>query len=149
MSISMCAKIAPHCVTEHILEEALKSYFIVTNDLQKNYDDRCIVYKNFIENNDVTISFVEKKKPPYNIYDSEILNSEYMYNQAIIFNINKNANIAGIYHTILKFCKYLQSVVHAEILITSDSHGEICLIKMASAILWSESSDFINKDEVV
>lgn len=148
MSLSMYARITPDCVTEQILEEALKVYFAPQSELKKSYMERYATYENFFDNNDLIITFIKKKIAPYNIYESEMLNKEYMYNQAIIFNINKNSNIVNIYHSILKFCKYLQNILNADMLITSDSHGEICFIKASSPILWSDASSFINKDQI-
>lgn len=128
MSLSMCARIKDKCLNEEQFDDLLLSFFNYIST-EKKGDEKCVTYSGYYSQYGFIISFIEQKKEPYNIYDSDILHGEYIYSQVIIFDIDKNRDINSIYNTIFEFCYYIFSKVESDFLITSESHGEICLIK--------------------
>jgi hypothetical protein len=145
MSLSMCARIKDKCFNEEQFDNLLLRFFNHTST-EKNGDEKCVTYSGYYSQYGFIISFIEQKKEPYNIYDSDILDGEYIYNQVIIFDIDKNRDINTIYNTIFEFCCYIFKKVETEFLITSDSHGEICLIKSSENELIFFNNDFVNKE---
>ena len=77
-----------------------------------------------------------RKKSPYNIYDSDIINDEFEYNQLLIFELDKEDAAMNSYREIIRFLKHLSQEIKSRILVTSDAHDEICLLDGRN-ILWS------------
>ena len=70
------------------------------------------------------------------MYDSNIINDEFEYVQLIIFDIKKEEATIDTYKEIISFCIYLNGKIDSDILITSDAHDDICLLK-GKEIIWS------------
>lgn len=145
MSLSMCTRIKDKCINKKQFEDLLVRFFIHAST-EKSEDGECVTYSGYYSRYGFIISFIEQKKGPYNIYDSEILDDEYKYNQSIIFDIDKNKDISAIYNIILEFCCFIHQNVETDFLITSDSHGELCLIKTPENELYYRYYDFIDKE---
>lgn len=47
-----------------------------------------------------------------------------------------------VYKLIIEFCKYLKTKIESDILVTSDVHNDICLLK-EKEMIWSEDISFI------
>lgn len=84
---------------------------------------------------------MSEKKPPYNVYDSNIINDEFEYVQLILFDMKKEEASIDNYREIISFCIYLKEKVDSDILVTSDVHDEICLLE-GKEIIWSKNLSF-------
>jgi len=72
---------------------------------------------------------MNEKKFPYNVFDSEITNDEFEYNQLVAFDINKESATLENIQFILNFFIYIKKQVNSQILVTSDVHNDICLLR--------------------
>ena len=72
------------------------------------------------------------------MYDSNIINDEFEYAQLILFAIKKEEASIDIYKDIICFCIYLRGKIDSDILVTSEVHDDICLLK-GKEIIWSKN----------
>lgn len=124
MSICLYARINRKCLNQDLLDEQINRYIN-----EKNKGTECLYFKNMLNNGDINISFIEEKRPPYNIYDFSTCDKEFKYIQVIIFDIKKDLLSHDVYIIIIDFCKELREKILCNILITSDVYDEICLMK--------------------
>lgn len=136
MSICMYARINSKCINEEVLKENVINFFGNEVIIQENRN--YVIY----ENNKVIISFISEKKTPYNVYDSCICNGEFEYSQLIVFDIKKEDATIDEYKKIVDFCIYYKERVEGDVLITSDVHDEICLLR-GEDIIWSHKTNLI------
>lgn len=136
MSICMYARINSKCINEEVLKENVINFFGNEVIIQENRN--YVIY----ENNKVIISFISEKKTPYNVYDSCICNGEFEYSQLIVFDIKKEDATIDEYKKIVDFCIYYKERVEGDVLITSDVHDEICLLR-GEDIIWSHKNNLI------
>lgn len=85
-----------------------------------------------------------EKEPPYNVYDSNIVNDEFEYMQLILFEIEKEEATIDFYEEIIRFYKYLNEKIDSDILVTSDVHDEICLLN-GTEIVWAKKCNIYNE----
>lgn len=85
---------------------------------------------------DMKLTFL-RKKAPFDIWDSDILDREYEYSQVIIFDLHKEIDYIEAYKSIIDFFIFLNKQIESAILVTSDAHNDICYIDQD--IQWSES----------
>lgn len=147
MSISVYARIKEKCVNKDLLKKAIKDFFQPEKDVFMQSDAKCVTYEGISEKNTIVIFFVSDNRPPYNIYDSGIINGEFEYMQSIIFDIDKEDTSVDRFAEIINFCIYLNGKIESEILVTSDVHNDICLVK-TQEILWSQELSFDYKNMV-
>lgn len=140
MSICVCARVNGKCIDEKLLEKVMVEFFHPKNSFTKEVNKKCVTYSGITD--EITISFVCEKNPPSNIYDSSIINDEYEFTQLLFFDVNKENATIDIYKIIIEFCKYLKTKIESNILVTSDVHNDICLLK-EQEMIWSEDFSFI------
>lgn len=143
MSLCVYGRIEGKIFNEKSLETCLNHYFSNGYETIKENSD-CAAYE--IKNNEgkAIVSFISEKKSPYNIYDSDIINGEFEYQQLLIFELNKEDATMDFYIEIIKFLKYLFQEKKNRILVTSDAHDEICLLNDKD-ILWSTNNTLIKE----
>lgn len=141
MSICVYGRIKQKCINEDILERFLGEFFSIRGGIIKKNDEKCVTYEGISNENKLSISFISEKKPPYNVYDSNIVNGEFAYIQLILFEIEKEEATIDKYKEIIRFCIYLNENIDSDILVTSDVHDEICLLKRTE-IIWSKNLSF-------
>ena len=137
MSICVCGRIKRKCIDEDFLERILREFFSPKRDIIKENNQRCVSYEGVYSGDKVTISFISEREPPYNVYDSNIINDEFKYAQLIIFGVAKEVATIDTYKEIINFCIYLKSKADSDILVTSEVHNDICLLK-GNEIIWSK-----------
>jgi len=137
MSICVYGRIKKTCINEILLERFLAEFFLPQNDIIKKNNGKCVSYENVCGEKNVTISFVSEKKPPYNVYDSNIIDDKFEYIQLILFEVEKEEATIDNYKEIIRFFIYLNENLNSDILVTSDAHDEICLLKKAE-IVWAK-----------
>lgn len=137
MSIYIYGRIQQN-IDNQILKETIANFFSVNKNIIEQNDGNCTTYENICDYNEFIISFVNEKKSPYNIYESEITNNEFKYTQLIIFDIRKDKVLKDKYIRIVDFFIYLSQKVGSNILVTSDMYDDICLIQ-SQGIIWSKT----------
>lgn len=142
MSICVCARVNGKCLDEKLLEKVMVEFFPSKNSFTKEAGKKCVTYVGITDENEITLSFVSEKNPPSNIYDSSIINGEYEFTQLLFFDVNKENATIDTYKMIIEFCKYLKTKIESDILVTSDVHNDICLLK-EQEMIWSEDISFI------
>lgn len=135
MSISVYGRIKNKCINEDFLENSLVEFFSHKSDVIRKKDRNCITYERAGSENEVTISFIDEKKPPYNVYDSTIINDEFEYVQLILFDIKKEEASIDRYKEIIRFFIYIKEKIDSDILVTSDVHNDICLLT-GKKVIW-------------
>ena len=147
MSICFYGRINKRCINEELLEKFIADYFSPSKNVIKQVNKGSVIYEGFSDADKIIMSFVNEKKPPYNVDDSNVIGSEYEYIQLIIFDVNKSESSIDTYKEIINFCIYIRKRIEGDILITSDIHDDICLLKKEDKI---RSENFIdwykNKD---
>lgn len=141
MSIYAYGRIKRKCIDEDFLEEILIEFFSPKRDIVRKNNQKCVTYEGVKSDNNVIISFISEKKPPYNVYDSNIINDEFEYVQLIIFDIKKEETAVDTFKDIINFCIYLWERIESDILVTSDVHNDICILK-EKEIIWSKDFSF-------
>lgn len=137
----MYARIKNKGIDEDGLGKSIAEFFLPENNIIIQMGKNGVIYDGIYEDSKVIISFINEKKPPYNVYDSNICNGEFQYAQLIIFDIKKECAFTSEYKKILDFCIYLKKKIEGDILITTDVHDEICLLREQD-IIWSSNISF-------
>ena len=83
MGICVYARIKRKCIDENLLERTLAEFLLSESNINKKIE-KCVIFERLNSENKVIISFIKEKTPPYNVYDSNIINSEFEYMQLII-----------------------------------------------------------------
>lgn len=138
MSFSVCARIKEKCVSEELLEKAIADFFQPPKDILVQRDGMRVTYEGIDEDGVTVIYFNSESRPPHNIYVSEITGGKFVFMQSISLDIGKETATEDRFAKMISFCIYLYGKVKSEILVTSDVHDDICLVK-AGEILWSEA----------
>lgn len=141
MSICVYGRIKRKCINEDLLERFLAEFFLSKSNIVKKNNEKCVIHEGISNKNKVSISFISEKKPPYNIYDSDLVNGEFEYIQLIIFEIEKEEATIENYREIINFCFYLRKRIDSDILVTSDVHNDICLLE-GTEVIWSKDVSF-------
>lgn len=141
MSICIYARINKKSIDKIALERVLNEFFLPQKNIVIHKEKYCLTYENVFEDDSVVISFVSEKKPPYNIYDSSLCDGEFEYTQLVIFDIKKGESSIDKYKRIIDFCIYLKKNLSGDILVTSDAHSEICLLKEED-LIWGQNFSF-------
>ena len=141
MSICIYGRIKRKCIDKDLLERTLAEFFSPKNEIIIQNDGKSVTYEGFCDKNSVTVTFISEKKPPHNVYDSNITNDEFEYVQLILFDIKKEEATVDCYKGIINFCIYLKEKIDSDMLLTSDVHDDICLLK-EKEIIWSKELSF-------
>ena len=135
MSISLYGKIKKKKLNLDLLKKSISDYFLRDNGAKLEYNGRFFFYE--CKDFECDIYFGEDKKPPYNVWDSQILNDEYEFAQTIMFDLRKEIDYDMAYKSIIDFFIFLNEGIACPILVTSDVHNDICYID--KDIRWSEN----------
>ena len=138
MSIYIYGRIRKKNIDDQTLRETIARSFSVNKNRIEQKDGNCTTYQNICNDNEIILSFVKEKKPPYNIYESKITNHEFQYTQLIIFDIRKDKALKDTYIRIVDFFIDLSQEAGSDILVTSDMYDEICLIQ-SQGMIWSKT----------
>lgn len=138
MSLYMYGSVKEKCIDEKLLEKTMIEFFSSKNTITKQVNERCVTYEGITENNKVIISFLCEEIAPGNVWDSNIIGGEFEFTQSLIFDIDKEYASVDTYKTIIEFCKHLKTKIESDILITSDMHNDMCLLK-GQEIIWADS----------
>ena len=141
MSICVYGRIKRKCINEDLLEKFLVDFFSLKSNIIREKRGNCVIYEGVSKESEVTISFVNEKKPPYNVYDSNIISDEFEYVQLILFDIKKEEATIDKYKNIISFLIYLREKIDSDILVTSDVHNDICFLE-GKEIFWSKELSF-------
>lgn len=126
MSIDFSLKLKGNLANESVLINEINKW---GGDIQinKSSDEKNIlVIDSIYELLGFNITLIRNKKPPYNVYESCLLGTDFEYNQVILFGINKEANLSIVYGTVLELCFDLVKKLNTNALLTSSVHDEIC-----------------------
>ena len=141
MSICVYGRIKQKCMDEDLFEKFLADYYSSKSNIIKEKNKNCVTYEFVNSEEDVIISFINEKKAPYNVYDSNITGDEFEYVQLISFDIKKENASVDKYKEIIRFLIYIKRKINSDILITSDVHNDICLLQDEETI-WSQELSF-------
>ena len=141
MSISVYGKIKQKKWIIICLKRSIADFFLADGATKFKYNDGVFYYegKDFA----FDIFFIEDEEPPFNVWDSAILNDEFEYAQTIMYDLYKEIDrveeidYEGVYRSIIEFFIFLNKKIESTILVTSDPHNDICYID--KDIRWSES----------
>lgn len=142
MSICVYGRIKRKCINENLLEGFLADFFSLKSDLIREKEGNFVTYEGVNNESEVLVSFVSEKKPPYNVYDSNIIGNEYEYVQLILFDFEKENASIDEYKKIIEFFIYIKEKIDSDILVTSDVHDDICLL-VENEVIWSKNLPFI------
>ncbi len=117
---------------------SVTAFFLPEGEITISNNGVCEIVSFIKEETQVDIFFAEDEKPPFNIWDSEIIDGEFEFTQLIIFDVEKEKFFPEWYVEFINYCILLSKKTGSDILFTSDAHGDICLIK-GNDISWSQS----------
>ena len=138
MSISAYGRINKKKMDTVLFRESVIAYFLPEGEITISNNGACDIVS-FIKNNtQVDIFFAEAEKPPFNVWDSDIIDGEFKFEQLIIFDPEKENFFPEWYVEFINYCILLSKKTGSNILFTSDAHNDICLIK-GNDICWSQS----------
>jgi hypothetical protein len=140
VSISLCGRIKDSVVDSNTLEKHLREYYGVIRKLSKD-DGEEVSYELNSDYGRFVVYYVEKKKPPYNVYDSDLVGGEFVFSQLVVFDLDKEEVCKTTYEDLVSFFIYLQKKIESEILVTSDVHDEICLLKKEGCLYTEQFQD--------
>lgn len=139
MSICLYGRISKKCLDTEGLEKMIRQFFSSKPTFVKHFDEQYVSFEGLDEKNNISISFIQDKGGPYNVYDSDIIDSEFFYQQLLIFELSKDDISISMYKNIFRFLEYVRSAINCDILVTSDVHDEICLLEKQN-IIWSKTA---------
>lgn len=141
MSICVYGRIKQKCMDEELFVRLLADYYSSESNIIREKNRNCVTYEFVNGKDDVIISFINEKRAPYNVYDSNIIGDEFEYAQLILFDIKKENASVDKYKEIIRFLLCLKEKINSDILITSDVHNDICLLQ-AEETIWSRELSF-------
>lgn len=142
MSLDVVGRINRKCLSRELLNKILIDFFAPTGDITVQFNGRSLTYEGFIDENILILFFVEERwSPPYNIWVSDILKDEFEFAQLLIFNLDKEYSTIDTYKIVIDFFKFLHSFIDSDILVTSDAHNDICLLKDED-VIWAQDCVF-------
>lgn len=133
----VCGRIKRKCIDEDLLKGIIMEFFLPDNDIIIEKNKKYTRYKGIRDENNVTISFICEEQSPYNVYDSNIMNDEFKYSQLILFEIKKEEASVDGYKEAVNFYISLKRIIDSDILVTSDVHDDICLLK-GKEVIWAK-----------
>ncbi|MCX7921381.1 MAG: hypothetical protein N3B21_05075 [Clostridia bacterium] len=72
------------------------------------------------------VTIIKNKKPPYNVYETSFLETDFEYNQVILFEFNKEADLNTAYSKVFELIFSLMKEIKTSALLTSSAHDAIC-----------------------
>ena len=135
--ILVCGRVNKNCIDEKLLEKVIMEFFLPVSIIVKQVNNNCVTYEGITADNKVIISFVNKNGLLSNFWESNIISGKFEYVQLIIFDINKSDATIDTYKNIIEFCIYLRVKIKSDILVTSEVHDDICLLKELE-IIWAQ-----------
>ena len=148
MSLEMSLRIKKKIITKSEFEYSVKKFF---NNKELNAVNNYIYgisIHDFYNSYGIIFTLIEDKKPPYNIYDSELIKGEYEYSQVLSFEIDKTRELNIIYDTIFKYVLNMVKKFHLEALLTSDFSEDICLFQ-TDEVYYNKNVTIYNPDILI
>ena len=71
MSLYIYGRICKKNVDNQTLKETIVRFFSINKHIIEQNDRNYTIYENICDDNEIILSFVNEKKPPYNIYESK------------------------------------------------------------------------------
>ncbi len=136
MSIDVSVKIQKKCISANEAELYIKEFFSINEHLNRRILGKIIVFTSFYQDDRMILYFTENESETY---ESRLIKGEFKHSQSLLFDIAKEDVSIEDFAVILQFCKYLRKKIDSDILITSDVHDEICLMKN-NEVLFSDSA---------
>lgn len=137
MSICVCGRIQRKCLDEDSLEKFLVGYFSPNGSVVREIGEKCVTYEGLNGESIISASFVREEAPPYNVYESAILKGEFEHAQSVTFDLKKEEATMEAFQKIILFFVWLVQRTDSDVLVTSDVHDELCLVRKTE-ILWSQ-----------
>lgn len=138
MSISAYGRINKKKMDTALFIKDVSEYFSPEGKITISNNGACDIVSFKKNNTKVQIFFSEDDEPPFNVWDSDIINGGFESEQLIIFDVEKEEFFPEWYIEFIKYCILLSEKIGSDILFTSDAHNDICLIK-GNDICWSQS----------
>lgn len=140
MSVDVDGDIHRTCIDEKAFDKIIVDFFAPEKELEKTHlESGVIEYEHIRDEVFNAIFFQPKNKDPYGGTDSVIYNGFFKVEQYVSFNMNKWNLCMDSFRLIIDFFIYLKNNISSEILVSSDEHGEICLLK-DNTIVWSDNA---------
>lgn len=118
------------------------------NIKKQEISDVCVRYENIMAEDEVIIFFdreVIPSYPPYNVYypnnDNGIIEREFEYSQKIVVPIDKSSAAKDMFKRVIDFFIFLKSKIECDMLVASELHNEICLLK-DEKMKWTKSFNY-------
>ena len=141
MSIDVSAKIQKNFINVKDIELYIKDFFLVIENLNKQSLGNVTMFSDFYNDNKIIIYFTENENA---VYNSLFFKDEFKYSQSLLFDIKKDNISTKEFVTIINFCKYIRKRINSDILITSNVHDEICIVKI-NEIIFSDAAKELKK----
>ena len=142
VSLDVVGHINRKCLSRELLNKILIDFFAPEGDITVQFNGRSITYEGFIDENILILFFVEERySPPHNVWVSDILKGEFEFAQLLIFNLEKEYSTIDTYKIVIDFFIFLHSFIDSDILVTSDAHNDICLLKDED-VIWAQDCVF-------
>lgn len=140
MSLWMYARMNRNNLDSKLVEKMLKDFFPDTREFVRNIDEtavRTVIRYQGVSSKLEKVLFVTELKQSYNAYESNLNSEDFQYEQELIFCLDKTKVSVDVIRMVVDFCIYLRRHIECDILVTSDMHDEICLLKNQT-IIWNE-----------
>lgn len=142
MSLWMYAKISQKSFELKLVETMLKDFFPNAKALVRNVDKsamRTVIGYQGVSSDLDEVLFLAEQKRPFSTYESNLYGGDFQYEQELIFCLDKSKVTVEVTRMVVNFCIYMRGHIECDILVTSDMHDEICLLK-EQTIIWNEDA---------
>ncbi|TYQ18271.1 UNVERIFIED_CONTAM: hypothetical protein Cloal_0693 [Acetivibrio alkalicellulosi] len=141
MSIHFSLKIKDIIINEKMLVAEINNLG-VSLDLNCNSEENIIDFTSTYDIYGFDITFVKNEEPPFNEYETVFLQNEFVYNQSIIFGINKEGDFRNIYSKMLELIFNLISKGNTTAILTSTVHNDVCYFENGKKIYIKSAISF-------
>lgn len=145
MPINIAAHIGKSAFTQEVFTDLLNTFF-KCNAVKEILNSGIVRYTNISADDEIIGYFSEKLMPPSNCWESNLLNSDYIFSQSICFSVSKSSDIDKKFKIVFEFLIFLEKKFPFEMLLISDVHDDICYTDENLNFKWTGVCGYINQD---
>lgn len=141
MSIHFSLNIKDNSINEKMLITEINNIGVPL-DFKYNTKEDIIDFNSTYDIYGFDITFVKQKGPPFNKEETVFLENNFVYNQSILFGINKEGDFRNIYSKMLELIFNLMTKVNTDALLTSTVHNDVCYFENGKNVYIKSSISF-------
>lgn len=132
MSVEFSLKLKGNLVNEGLIINELQRLGVDINNYNKEGD--LVEIESTYELLGFTVTLINNKKPPYNVYETIFLEKDFAYDQVILLEFNKETDLNDSYQKALELVFNLMKTLGTSALLTSSVFDDICYFENSTNV---------------